>query len=89
MAWWSCHTKNLKKQLARVADCGAQNALSDVRLDDPDTARDFLELRNLLEAFNEAKKTAGLTLIKMQVTSLVMMLLAATVVKIKLFGGAQ
>ena len=41
------------------------------------------------DAFNEAKKTAGLTLIKMLVTGLVMVLLAGTIVKIKLFGGAQ
>ena len=47
------------------------------------------ELRNLLDAFNEAKKTAGLTLVKMLVTGLVLALLAGTIVKIKLFGGPQ
>jgi hypothetical protein len=47
------------------------------------------ELRNLLDAFNEAKKTAGLTIIKMMVTGLVMAVLAGTVLKIKLFGGPQ
>jgi hypothetical protein len=39
--------------------------------------------------FNEAKKTAGLTLVKMLVTGLVLALLAGTIVKIKLFGGPQ
>ena len=38
---------------------------------------------------NEAKKTAGLTLVKMLVTGLVLALLAGTIVKIKLFGGPQ
>ena len=47
------------------------------------------ELRSLLDAFNEAKKTAGLTLVKMLVTGLVLALLAGTIVKIKLFGGPQ
>jgi hypothetical protein len=63
--------------------------LSEVGLDGPDAARYILELRNLLDAFNEAKKTAGVTLIKMLVTGLVMPLLAGTIVKIKLFGGAK
>jgi len=75
--------------LERAAERGARHALSDVGLDGPDAARDIRELRSLLDAFNEAKKTAGLTLIKMLVTGLVMALLAGTIVKIKLFGGAQ
>ena len=49
----------------------------------------LVELRSLLDAFNEAKKTAGLTLVKMLVTGLVLALLAGTIVKIKLFGGPQ
>jgi len=75
--------------LERVAERGARHALSDVGLDGPDAARDIQELRSLLDAFNEAKKTAGITLIKMLVTGLVMVLLAGTIVKIKLFGGTQ
>jgi hypothetical protein len=47
--------------------------LSDVGLDGPDAARDIQELRSLLDAFNEAKKTAGITLIKMLVTGLAML----------------
>jgi hypothetical protein len=43
----------------------------------------------LLDAFNEAKKTAGLTIIKMLVTGMVMALLAGAFVKLKLFGGAS
>jgi sugar phosphate isomerase/epimerase len=75
--------------LERVAERGARHALSDVGLDGPDAARDIQELRSLLDAFNEAKKTAGIALIKMLVTGLVMVLLAGTIVKIKLFGGTQ
>jgi hypothetical protein len=47
------------------------------------------ELRGLLDAFNEAKKTAGLTIVKMLVTGLVMALMTSAFVKLKFFGGVQ
>ena len=75
--------------LERAAERGARHALSDVGLDGPEAARDIQELRSLLDAFNEAKKTAGLTVVKMLVTGLVMALLAGTFLKLKLFGGGQ
>ena len=75
--------------LERAAERGARHALADVGLDGPDAARDIRELRSLLDAFNEAKKTAGLTIIKMLVTGMVMALLAGAFVKLKLFGGGQ
>jgi len=81
--------EEFEELLERVAERGARHALSDVGLDGPDAARDIRELRSLLDAFNEAKKTAGLTLVKMLVTGLVLALLAGTIVKIKLFGGPQ
>ena len=37
----------------------------------------------------QAKKTAGLTIIKMVVTGLVMAILTGTLIKLKFFGGAQ
>ena len=75
--------------LERAAERGAKNALHGVGLDGEDAAHDIRELRDLLDAFNEAKKTAGLTIIKMLITGLLMALLAGTVLKLKLFGGAQ
>jgi hypothetical protein len=45
--------------LERAAERGARHALSEVGLDGPEAARDISELRSLLDAFNEAKKTAG------------------------------
>ncbi|MFZ4480694.1 MAG: DUF6127 family protein, partial [Rhodoferax sp.] len=48
---------------------------------------DIRELRGLLDAFNDAKRTAGLTIIKMLITGLVMALLAGAFVKLKVFGG--
>jgi hypothetical protein len=75
--------------LERAAERGALHALHEVGLDGEDAAHDIRELRNLLDAFNEAKKTAGLTIIKMVVTGLVMAILTGTLIKLKLFGGAQ
>ena len=72
-----------------AAERGAMHALSEVGLDGPEAARDIRELRGLLDAYNEAKRTAGLTMVKMLVTGLVMALLAGAFVKLKLFGGAQ
>ena len=77
------------KIIERAAERGARHALSEVGLDGPEAARDIHELRGLLDAFNEAKRTASMTLVKMIVTGLVIAVLAGTILKIKLFGGAQ
>ncbi len=81
--------EDFEAMLERAAQRGARNALHEVGLDGDDAAHDIRELRNLLDAFNEAKKAAGLTVIKMLVTGLVMAVLAGTVVKLKFFGGGQ
>jgi len=46
-------------------------------------------LRSLLDAFNEAKKTAWLTIVRMLVTGLVMATVAGAFVRLKVFGGGQ
>ena len=80
---------DFEQMLERAAERGARHALHEVGLDGEDAAHDIRELRNLLDAFNEAKKTAGLTIIKMVVTGLVMAILTGTLIKLKLFGGGQ
>ena len=81
--------EDLDDLLTRAAERGAERCLAHLGLENGHAARDIRELRSLLDAFNEAKKTAGLTLVKMLVTGLVLALLAGTIVKIKLFGGPQ
>ena len=81
--------EEFEELLELAAQRGARHSLSDVGLDGPGAANDIRELRGLLDAFNDAKKTAGLTIVKMLVTGLVMALLAGAFVKLKLFGGAQ
>jgi sugar phosphate isomerase/epimerase len=79
--------EEFEAMLERAAQRGAKHALHGVGLDGEDAAHDIRELRNLLDAFNEAKKTAGLTIIKMMVTGFVMVMLAGTILKLKVFGG--
>ena len=80
---------DFEKLLLHVAELGARQALSEVGLEGPSAANDIRELRGLLDAFNAAKRTAGLTIIKMLVTGLVLLLLAGAFVKLKLVGGHQ
>jgi hypothetical protein len=78
---------DLDDLLTRAAERGAERCLAHLGLENGHAARDIRELRDLLEAFNEAKRTAGITLVKMIVTGLVLALLAGTVLKLKVFGG--
>ncbi|CAK0780163.1 Transmembrane protein [Gammaproteobacteria bacterium] len=73
--------------LEYVAEKGATHALQKVGLDGDDAAHDIRELRSLLEAFNETKKTIGLTIVKLVITGIVMASVAGAFVKLKLFGG--
>lgn len=75
--------------LEHAAERGARRALAEVGLDGSQAAHDIHELRSLLDAFNEAKKTVGLTIVKMLVTGVVLALLAGAYVKLKAFGGGQ
>lgn len=81
-----------QEELERILECaaakGAKTALHSVGLDGEDAAHDIRELRNLLDAFNEAKKTAGLTIVKMMITGLVLAVLTGTILKLKIFGSA-
>lgn len=81
--------EEFKQMLESVAKRGAQHALAEVGLEGSQAANDIRELRGLLDAFNEAKRTAGLTVVKMLVTGLVMALLAGAFVKLTLYGGGQ
>ena len=75
--------------LERAAERGARHALHGVGLDGADAAHDIHELRSLLDAFNKAKKTVWLTIVRMLVAGLVMATLAGAFVKLKVFGGGQ
>ena len=52
-------------------------------------ARDLRELRDLLEAWRDARKTAWQTTIKLLTTAILAALLVGAAIKLKLMGGGQ
>ncbi|MGA3706058.1 DUF6127 family protein [Ralstonia nicotianae] len=78
-----------EEMLERVAESGARAALAEVGLDGENAANDIRELRGLLDAFNEAKRTAWQTMVRMITTGLVLALVAGAVIKFELFKGAR
>lgn len=75
--------------LERAAERGALNALHEVGLDGEDAARDIRALRNLLDAWREARMTAWRTVVKAVTTGLLLALVAGAILKLKVFGGGQ
>jgi hypothetical protein len=75
--------------LERAAERGARHALHEVGLDGADAARDIRALRDLLDAWREARLTAWRTVVKAMTTGLLLALVTGAVIKLKLFGGGQ
>ena len=75
--------------LERAAVRGARHALHEVGLDGADAARDIRALRDLLDAWREARLTAWRTIIKAMTTGLLLILVTGAVIKLKVFGGGQ
>ena len=72
--------------LARAAEQGARRALADVGLDGNDAATDIRDLRTLLAAIRDARRTALQTFIRLCVTALLLALMAGVAVRMKFFG---
>ena len=81
--------EDFEAMLERAAERGAMNALHEVGLDGEDAARDIRALRNLLDAWRDARATAWRTVIKAVTTSLLVALAAGAAIKFKVFGGGQ
>lgn len=75
--------------LDRAAKRGAERVLSHLGLENGHAARDIRELRDLLEAWRDARRTAWQTVIKVVTTALLAALLVGAAVKLKLVGGGQ
>jgi len=75
--------------LDRAAERGAERCLAHLGLENGHAARDIHELRNLLEAWRDARKTAWQTTIHVVTTGVLMALLAGAAIKLKLWGGPQ
>lgn len=75
--------------LDRAAERGAERVLSHLGLENGHAARDIRELRDLLEAWREARHTAWQTIIKVATTGLLSVILVGAAIKLKLMGGTQ
>lgn len=75
--------------LDRAAERGAERVLAHLGLENGRAARDIGELRALLEAWRDARRTAWQTVIKVTTTGILAALLVGAAIKLKLMGGSQ
>ncbi|MBK8067923.1 MAG: hypothetical protein IPK27_09905 [Rhodanobacteraceae bacterium] len=75
--------------LNRAAERGAERCLTHLGLENGHAARDIRELRDLLEAWRDARRTAWQTTVKVVTTGILAALLVAAAIKLKLMGGTQ
>ena len=75
--------------LDRAAERGAERVLAHLGLENGHAARDIRELRDLLEAWRDARRTAWQTTIKVVTTGILAALLGGAAIKLKLMGGVQ
>ena len=72
-----------------AAERGAERVLAHLGLENGHAARDIRELRDLLEAWRDARRTAWQTVIKVATTGILAILLVGAAIKLKLMGGSQ
>lgn len=75
--------------LDRAVERGAERVLAHLGLENGSAARDIRELRDLLEAWRDARRTAWQTVVKVVTTGLLTALLIGAALKLKLYGGGQ
>ena len=75
--------------LDRAAERGAERVLAHLGLENGSAAKDIGELRDLLEAWRDARRTAWKTTVKVITTGILAALLVGAAIKLKLMGGAQ
>ena len=74
--------------LDRAAERGAERCLAHLGLENGHAAKDIHELRDLLEAWRDARRTAWQTAVKVVTTGILAALLVGAAIKLKLLGGA-
>lgn len=75
--------------LDRAAERGAERCLAHLGLENGHAARDIKELRDLLDAWRDARRTAWQTTIRVVTTATLAVLLVGAAIKLKLMGGPQ
>ena len=75
--------------LTRAAERGAERALACLGLENGRAAADIRDLRGLIDAWREARRTAWQTAVKVVTTGILAALLVGVAIKLKLMGGPQ
>ena len=75
--------------LDRAAERGAERCLAHLGLENGHAAKDIYELRDLLEAWYDARRTAWQTIVKVVTTGILTAQLIGAAIKLKLLGSVQ
>ena len=81
--------EDLDQLLTKAAEKGAERCLAHLGLENGHAARDIRELRDLLDAWRDARRTAWQTIIKAITTGILAAIIIGVAVKLKLMGGSQ
>ena len=81
--------EDLDELLTRAAERGAERALACLGLENGHAAADIRDLRGLIDAWRDARRTAWQTAVKVVTTGILAALLVGAAIKLKLMGGAQ
>ena len=81
--------EDLDELLTRAAERGAERALACLGLENGHAAADIRDLRGLIDAWRDARRTAWQTAVKVVTTGVLAALLVGVAIKLKLMGGAQ
>jgi hypothetical protein len=81
--------EDLDELLTRAAERGAERALACLGLENGHAAADIRDLRGLIDAWREARRTAWQTSIKVLTTGVLAALLVGIAIKLRLMGGPQ
>ena len=81
--------EDFDEMLDRAAERGAERVLAHLGLENGHAARDIGELRSLLEAWRDARRTAWQTAVKVLTTGILAALLVGAAIKLRLIGGPQ
>lgn len=79
--------EEFEELLDRAAERGATRALANLGLENGHAAGDIRDLRSLIDAWRDARRTAWQTVVKVVTTGLLVALLVGAAIKLKLYGG--
>ena len=81
--------EDFDEMLNNAAERGAERCLARLGLENGSAAKDIRDLRDLLEAWRDARRTAWRTAIRVITTGVLAVLLVGTAIKLKIMGGGQ